>query len=348
MKNVDNKKQFSVVCTSVGNDGFQAVWKALSDSIYRLVGIDCDRDCYGIELSNGYEVPERVSANYYNAVVDVCKKVKAKVIYPLSTDDQDYYAEHIGRFRTDDISVIVSDAGSLEIANDKLKLLEFAKEIGTNIPRYSIVESTDELHAAINNIGWKNGLIVAKKSRSTGCQGVKIIDNKSKTYEMFYNRERVHVSFEEFLHWLENRKDRDDGLHLIEYLPGKEYSVDVFLDGEVKCVVTRRRHRAYYGMATIAETISFPELEEQAGFLAKRIGLKNVVNIQFREDEKGIPRLMEINPRIPAGIDLTIAAGCNMPLWAIEKAHGIEPVYTRPIIGAKMRRRWDAVFSGVR
>src|SRR5262249_28902934 len=43
-------------------------------------------------------------------------------------------------------------------------------------------------------------------------------------------------------------------------------------------------------------------------------------NVQFRDDRQGVPRLMEVNPRIPGTIGLTVAAGVNMPYLAVKLA----------------------------
>jgi carbamoyl-phosphate synthase large subunit len=60
--------------------------------------------------------------------------------------------------------------------------------------------------------------------------------------------------------------------------------------------------------------------------------------VQFRGAEDGRPLLMEINPRVPGTIGLTVAAGSNLPAVALALAAGRDAVLGAPRIGTRMIR----------
>jgi carbamoyl-phosphate synthase large subunit len=110
---------------------------------------------------------------------------------------------------------------------------------------------------------------------------------------------------------------------VVAYLPGDEYSVDVLCDrGETVEAVARLRTAAVGGLAVTAEVVDAPDVVAAAREIVRAIGLSHVVNVQFRRDAAGAPRLLEINPRTPGTIGLTVAAGFNLPLAAFARALG--------------------------
>ena len=63
-------------------------------------------------------------------------------------------------------------------------------------------------------------------------------------------------------------------------------------------------------------------LDTFARAVAGRIGLTTVANVQVKADADGVPSLLEVNPRFPGTMPLTIASGVDMPVLAIGEALG--------------------------
>jgi carbamoyl-phosphate synthase large subunit len=118
----------------------------------------------------------------------------------------------------------------------------------------------------------------------------------------------------------------DDSLIAQEHLPGDEYSVDVMADanGHVIAAVPRTRTRVDSGVSIAGLTVHDPELEATATAVAQAINLTGVANVQLRRDVNGVPALLEVNPRFPGAMPLTIAAGVDMPSLALDLALGRE------------------------
>jgi carbamoyl-phosphate synthase large subunit len=118
----------------------------------------------------------------------------------------------------------------------------------------------------------------------------------------------------------------DDSLIAQELLPGDEFSVDVFADsaGAVIAAVPRTRTRVDSGVSIAGRTVRNDELESTAAAVARAIALSGVANVQLRYDVNGVAALLEVNPRFPGAMPLTIAAGVDMPSLALDLALGRE------------------------
>jgi carbamoyl-phosphate synthase large subunit len=117
----------------------------------------------------------------------------------------------------------------------------------------------------------------------------------------------------------------DEALIIQEHLPGDEFSVDVLadLDGHVVAAVPRTRTRVDSGVSIAGRTVHDDGLESTAAAVANAIGLTGVANIQLRRDTEGVPALLEVNPRFPGALPLTIAAGVDIPSLVLDLATGV-------------------------
>lgn len=116
----------------------------------------------------------------------------------------------------------------------------------------------------------------------------------------------------------------DDSILIQENLPGEEFSVDVLagLDGSVIAAVPRSRERVDSGVSIAGRTVKRAELSDTAAAVARAIGLTGVANVQLRYSVEGVPALLEVNPRFPGAMPLTIAAGVDMPALLLDLVLG--------------------------
>ena len=68
------------------------------------------------------------------------------------------------------------------------------------------------------------------------------------------------------------------------------------------------------------------------------------INIQMRYSSDGIPKMVEINPRVSGTIVLCTAAGANMPYLGVKLALGESIPPVDPEYGTRMIRYWEEVF----
>ena len=140
--------------------------------------------------------------------------------------------------------------------------------------------------------------------------------------------ERDHID-----HWLAKnvREGACEPQLVMQYLPGHEYSIDLAArDGELLAAVVRRKPITGAGQLLQHN----PALVETARALVEQFKLNAMVNIQFREDHQGLPRLLEINPRASGGIGMSCMSGVNLPDIALRGA--LLPGYTPPALEPRL------------
>jgi len=120
------------------------------------------------------------------------------------------------------------------------------------------------------------------------------------------------------------RMDASADFLVQEYLPGEEYSVDVLADahGRVVAAVPRCRERVDSGVSVAGRTLHDEELERMGAAVVEATGLTYISNVQFRRDAAGRPALLEVNPRVPGALPLTMASGVDMPRLAMDSLRG--------------------------
>jgi carbamoyl-phosphate synthase large subunit len=121
--------------------------------------------------------------------------------------------------------------------------------------------------------------------------------------------------------------DRSPALLVQEFLPGEEYSIDVLADasGHVIASVPRLRARVDSGVSVGGRSVHDPELIAFGRIVAEATGITYVANVQCKRDADGRPALLEVNPRMPGTLGLTIASGVDMPRLALAALRG-EPL----------------------
>jgi len=183
---------------------------------------------------------------------------------------------------------------TLDTCLDKLALAH-ACAGALRVPRTELLGTPQALS------GWDFPVIV-KPRRGAGSRGVRTVGSAREL-------DAVH--------------DEDD-LLVQELLPGQEYSVDVLADatGHVVAAVPRARLRVDSGVAVAGVTVHDDELVATAAAVARAVGLTSVANVQLKRDADGVPALLEVNPRFPGAMPLTIAAGVDMPSLALDDVLG--------------------------
>ena len=69
-------------------------------------------------------------------------------------------------------------------------------------------------------------------------------------------------------------------------------------------------------------TIHDAELEQFGSSVVAATGLTYISNVQARRDAAGHPALLEVNPRVPGTLPLTVASGVDMPRMALDSLRG--------------------------
>lgn len=134
---------------------------------------------------------------------------------------------------------------------------------------------------------------------------------------------------------LKNKSDYDfyknilgDNYVILEYLPGKEYTIDCFSDRDKGLLFCHGRQRTRISAGVAVNSISAAKIKQQ-GFrkIAKLINNKLVFHgawfFQLKEDKNGNLKLLEVASRIGASTTFNRVTGINFPLLTIYEAERI-------------------------
>jgi len=339
-----SKRKIKVIFTSSGNDGFIDVYLAFKKTRFDCIPLDIRSDAYSLYLQKESYISPPRSQDFILYLIKLAKQKKASILYPLSTDDQLFFAFHKNIFVKAGLKVIVSPLESLKRSINKMKLVKYALKNDILIPRSISIFSKKQFSEALKKLNGYKKTVVLKKTYSTGAQGVKIIFPNVKIEQRIFDRDNIKIPLKDLLFWFKDL-EKIPPLLLTEYIEGVEYSVDLIMDGsKVKRGVVRKRIKTHYGLAIVSEVVKRDDILRFASNTAELLKLDYIINVQIIEDQKGRLYLIEINPRIPGSIGLTIAAGCNMPLWVLKRTMGEKVVYRSPIIGEKMTRCYRNIY----
>lgn len=113
---------------------------------------------------------------------------------------------------------------------------------------------------------------------------------------------------------------------LQEFVAGEEYDVVALGDGDgllVGSVAMRKMQLTDKGKAWGGVTVADPALESFVRDVIKKLRWRGPCELEImREKETGLLFVIEINPRFPAWVYLTVGAGRNLPWAAVRLARG--------------------------
>ena len=287
----------TVLVTGAGGPaGISIIRSLLARPDTRVVAADMDRFASGLYLVPADQrvlVPAGLSADFAAAVIGWCGSLGIDVLFPTVDVELPVLAARRDEFAALGVVIASPSLSTLETCLDKFALAHRCAGV-LPVPR------TDLLGPAAA-IGRKYPVVV-KPRRGAGSRGISYVQSEAELLEL----------------------GTDDNRLVQDMLPGDEYSVDVFADlsGSVIAAVPRSRLRVDSGVSVAGATFHDEELEQAARRVAAAIGLTTVANVQLRRDRDGRAALLEVNPRFPGAMPLTIAAGIDMPSLTLDAVLG--------------------------
>ncbi len=249
-----------------------------------------------------YLVPLTTDGQYLPAIKSICFKERIHLLIPTIDDELPLFGFHAESFLEMGVRVAVSGAEAGIICNDKQKTVEYLAGKGIPVPRTWLPHELvfEELRYPL----------FLKPRRGRGSVGAYPI-NDERELRFFLSYVAAPV--------------------VQEYLPGREFTIDVLADfnGRIISAVPRERLVVRSGVTDRGQTWNNPALIDLGVRVAEVLQIRGPANIQLKWHEaKGT--VFEVNPRFSGGINLTIAAGADFPAWLIEMRLGC-PV--RPALG---------------
>ncbi|WP_185992732.1 ATP-grasp domain-containing protein [Streptomyces sp. 130] len=307
-----------VLVTGAGGPSGVCFLRALAGSCELWAG-DIDPNAAGlylVEHARRWLLPRGDDAAYAGRLQELCARLRIDVLVPTVDTELLPLARASHEFTAAGTRVLVPRAAALARCLDKWTLIEACR--GTvRVPCTVLLEPgvAESFEAGFP--------AVAKPRRGSGSRGVVLADTPADLAALPL-----------------------DGSYLLqELLPGAEYSLDVLvaLDGTVRAAVPRVRDKTDSGIIVAGRVLHRPALSDDAAKVAAVTGLHGICNVQVREDREGRPALLEVNPRPPGGMSLTVAAGVHMPAWAVASLLGMDVPGHIPHRELSVVRHWQDV-----
>lgn len=228
------------------------------------------------------------------ALLAACAAHRVDVLWPTVDTELLPVAAAAERFAAIGVRVLTAPVPALATCLDKWRLAERCAGV-VRVPATAVVTEDTDLSA-------RSEPYVLKPRSGAGGRGVRIVRGPADTVGV----------------------PRDGSYIRQEFLPGEEFSIDVLarMDGSVAAAVPRRRDKVDSGIAVAGRTVRDPELVAFGAAVAAAVGITGIANVQARRDPLGRPALLEVNPRLPGTMPLTVAAGVDMPAWALHALLG--------------------------
>lgn len=339
-------KDITVLITAAGNVFMPGTTDCLRNNgerNIRLIGADMNDDKTMLEMFDAYyPVPRGDDPQYVDTILEICKKENVDIVLPIMSVELEALSRNIKKFEEVGTKVSVSNIASLEIANDKLKLMNYLKDNNFPYAEYQSVKTIDELSIAVAKMGYPNKKLCIKATNASGSRGFRILDANTSRYDkFFYDKPSTsEINIDDFLSILREKQEFPE-LLVMEYLPGNEYSVDALVNnGKVLQCCCRKSLRMENSIMLDSEVVNHPEIVKLCTDVIEKLGLDGNIGFDIRENSNGQAMIMECNPRITAGIAVFYHAGINLPYLCVKKLLGEKLPDLTLKYGTIVKRRW--------
>ena len=340
------EKLLTILITAAGNvfmPGTTACLKHNGEREIRLIGADMNDDSTMLSMVDAcYPVPRGDDPGYVEALLDICKKEQVDILMPIMSVELVALAENRQRFAEIGTRVAVSPLEGLRIASDKLAMLNFQREQGLRCPEFYRVRTVAELREAAEKLGYPQKKVCVKATDGSGSRGFRILDGHLTRFDAFFHEKPSSstVDLEELADILSERESFPE-LLAMEYLPGKEYTVDLLADqGKVLVNCCRESLRMENSIMLDSLVVHNPDVEALCAGVTQALGLDGNIGFDVRERADGTAMIMECNPRMTAGIPVFNHAGVNLPWLCVKKLLGEELPPVEIQYGTVVKRRW--------
>lgn len=296
---------FTVLFTAIGRrvelmKAFKTSYKTQALTS-RILGTDAEPSFAPASyfVDKCFKVPKVDDKSYVDSLLAICRAEKVDLLVPLFEPEFSLLDTKRHEFNKLNTLLLLSSSQVLETCREKLQTYGFFSSHGIKTPK---TWNPTDLPA---DIAFP---VFVKPRIGMGSRGSQRID-------MFRQLEVV----------LQQKAD----LLVQEFIPGKEYTLDILadLEGQVLSVVPRERLEVRAGEVSKSRTVYRRDLIEQGKNIVEKLGAIGPVTVQCIDNGKDVYWL-EVNPRFGGGVPLAIQAGVDYPvlLYKMFRKQKIQPI----------------------
>jgi carbamoyl-phosphate synthase large subunit len=243
-------------------------------------------------------VPRCTEPAFIDVMLALCAEKRVGLLIPTIDTELPAYADAHERFCAAGIVLNISTPATVRICCDKIATHAWLTAQG-----FPTVRQADIRTALDQPDSWPFPLI-AKPFNGSASSGLHRIQNRR-------SLEALAGSSVDYI--------------VQQIAPGREYTVNVYVDRSGKCVcaVPHLRLEIRAGEVSKGVTVKDRRLMDLAGAIATALpGAYGVLNVQCFMDDSGHIRIIEINARFGGGYPLAHRSGANFAAWLLEEQEG--------------------------
>ena len=281
--------EYNILILSAGRrvelvQSFQKAAKRLNIKSNVVAG-DCSETAPAIYFADRKAILPRINEdNYVDEIINVCKREGIRLVIPTIDTDLLLLSEERERIESESGAVVlISSTEVISICRDKINTQKFLEENGFKIPKMYSEEELDSGELEFP-------LFIKPKSGSSSINTFKVNNiEELATYRSLIKEPIVQ-----------------------DFMEGKEFTVDVFLDfdGNLITVVPRLRMATRSGEISKGKIVKDKEIIEDIKRLVEVLKPIGHITVQLMKTNKGI-EYIEINPRFGGGAPMSIQSGAD-------------------------------------
>lgn len=259
---------------------------------------------------DNHTVPRASEPGYMEAVSELVKRTCAKYIIASNDHDVRTLAAHSAELRALGVTLNANDENT-HVFLDKLKTSEIFSRFKFNTPE--LLDGPRPVRP----------FVVRKRLVGTGKKYSYVVTDIDR--------------------WDQVPKVLEHPVYT-RFVSGEEFTIDVLAHrGMALAIVPRLRREVRAGIVHFGEVVKDDSLRLLVKWMTSNLGFDGMYCVQCIKNADGY-HFFEVNPRPGSGIDLSTAAGVNMPkMWIdLQRGKKVEPV--EPDWGMKMVRYHSGYF----
>ncbi len=269
----------------------------------RVVALDVDPLAPALHVADeAYVVPPFSDPDYLPVLLEVCRRTRPALLFPLIDLDIPFLADHRDELAAAGARAVVVPPEGARIAADKWATYQFFRAQGVPAPRSWL---PDAARCEVERFP------VFVKPRFGSASKDTFRANNARELDFFLDYVPDPI--------------------VQEYLPDAEITTDVVCDfaGNPLAVVSRQRIEVRAGEVAKGKTVYVPEVAAHSVTIARGLQAIGPITVQCKYRD-GRPYFTEINARFGGGLPLALAAGVPVAAWLLALAVG-RPVEAPPL-----------------
>ena len=246
---------------------------------------------------------------YVQDIIDTCNKYGVDVVISLNDLELPILARHKNDIKEKTgAKVIVPSEEVIDICFDKIKTVEFAKNLNIQTP---LTFLSAESFKSANAAGDIEFPVVVKPRWGSASIGLEFPE-EMREFELSF--EMINIKLDRTILSEVSSADRDSAIMIQQKIAGREYALDIVndLEGNHVGVIVKEKLSMRSGETDKAVTVNNSEISAIGKLIGENLGHVGNLDCDIME-ENGQYFLIEMNPRFGGGYPFSHEAGANVP-----------------------------------